>query len=275
MRLSLRRFLPGQSSWHPLKERWEYFLKQPQAVPTAIALVESVADHQLRDSSFLEHELIPAIGLNDENSHEQPPELSGHFGKGLHVFQYPNQFAPYMAWMADHAQDIHSYLEVGTRWGGTFILTCEWLRRIGAPLQTAIAIDPIGETPMLQTYGAFLASGGIHYRFVQDVSTSPAVQALFAEQRPEFVFIDGDHSMTGALADHMLARQSARILVHHDVASLACPETTALWKALKELECGLFTAEDFTQQYPSVDGSFLGIGVLKKRENTNGPDAWS
>ena len=225
-----------------------------------------MAEDQLHDIRFLEQELIPSVGLNDENRHEQPPELSEHFGKGLHVFQYPNQFARYMAWMADHASDTNTYVEVGSRWGGTFILTCEWLRRIGAPLQSAIAIDPIGETPMLQTYGAFLSRCGIHYRFVQDVSTSSAVHQLFDEQRPDFVFIDGDHSMKGALADHMLARRSARIIVHHDVASQACPETTALWTALKELESGLFTSSDFTQQYSSVNGSFLGIGVLQRQK---------
>lgn len=275
MRSALRTLIRGRRSFQPLEERWEFFRQHLQAVPAAITQVESVAEDQLHDIRFLEQELIPSVGLNDENRHEQPPELSHYYGKGLHVFQYPNQFAGYMAWMADHAKDTNTYVEVGSRWGGTFILTCEWLRRIGAPLQSAIAIDPIGETPMLQTYGAFLSSCGIQYRFVQDVSSSSVVHQLFDEQRPDFVFIDGDHSMKGALADHMLARRSARIIVHHDVASQACPETTALWKALKELECGLFTAEDFTQQYPSVDGSFLGIGVLKKRECTHGLDASS
>lgn len=267
MRSTLRRWLQGRHSFQPLEERWEFFRQHLHAVPEAISLVESVADHQLYDIQFLEQELIPAVGLNDENRHEQPPELSPHYGRGLHVFQYPNQFARYMAWMADHARDTHTYVEVGSRWGGTFILTCEWLRRIGAPLQSAIAIDPIGETPMLQTYGACLTSRGIHYRFVQDLSTSSAVHQLFDEQQPDFVFIDGDHSMTGALADHMLARQSARIIVHHDVASQACPETTALWTSLKELESGRFTSFDFTQQYPSVDGAFLGIGVLQRRKS--------
>jgi hypothetical protein len=62
----------------------------------------------------------------------------------------------------------------------------------------------------------------------------------------------------------MMARQSASIIVHHDISSDACPQTTLLWSALKELESEVFVAIDFVEQYPSVKGSFLGIGALKR-----------
>lgn len=39
-----------------------FFQQHLQAVPEAIALVESVADDQLCDIHFLEQELIPALG---------------------------------------------------------------------------------------------------------------------------------------------------------------------------------------------------------------------
>ena len=249
----------------PVAARWEAFRVNTAIVPEAMTLVQSVPDSRLRDVTYLEQELIPALGLNDENLQEQPEELSQFFGRGLHIFQYPNQLARYMVWLAEQASDTRTYVEIGSRWGGTFILVCEWLRRIGAPLDGAIAIDPIGETPMLQMYGECLSREGIGFRFIKDSSTSPSVQTLFRETQPDFVFIDGDHSMKGALADHILARKSATIIVHHDIASDACPETTALWNALRELENGSFVPMEFIDQYPSVQGSYLGIGALKRR----------
>ena len=246
-------------------ERWSYFSAHLAAVSATISLVESVPDDKLRDIDFLENELIPLIGLNDENLHEHPIELDKYFGTGIHVFQYPNQFARYLAWLTDHATETHSYVEVGSRWGGTFILTCEWLRRIGAPLTTAVAIDPIGETPMLERYGELLLQCNIHYRFIKDFSSGQSVKDMFRQLGPDFVFIDGDHSLKGALADHMLARKCAKILVHHDISSDACPDTTDLWSALKELEAECFTVHDFTDQYLSVKGSYLGIGALKRK----------
>jgi cephalosporin hydroxylase len=259
----LRKFT--STGQNPLQERWDYFQKNPGIVPDAVALIASTPADKLRDIAFLERELIPALGLNDENLNEQPAELSKFFGQGLHIFQYPNQFARYMVWLAENAHEAQCYVEIGSRWGGTFILVCEWLRRIGAPLKSAIAIDPIGETPMMKDYGRHLSKQGVDFQFIKDLSTSNTVQNLFKTKRPDFVFIDGDHRLMGALADHMLARQYASIIVHHDIASDACPETTALWNALKELEATLFTATDFTDQYPSVNGSFLGIGALKKK----------
>ena len=211
----LRSILNRWSTPHdPFQQRWAYFQGNLSTIPAAISLVESVPEDKLRDVTFLERELIPSLGLNNENLWEQPAELSKFFGTGLHIFQYPNQFACYLVWLAEHGKDSQTYVEIGSRWGGTFIVTCEWLRRIGAPLQSAIAIDPIGETPMINLYGQHLTRQHIDYQFI--------------------------------------------------LASDACPDTTALWDALKTLEAATFTASEFTDQYPSVDGSFLGIGALKR-----------
>jgi hypothetical protein len=91
------------------------------------------------------------------------------------------------------------------------------------------------------------------------------VQEAVERIRPDFVFIDGDHTLGGALADHMLVRDHAQIIVHHDVCSQACGDTTFLWAALQKLEAPLFEAKEFTAQYESVPGRYLGIGVLRRR----------
>ena len=66
-------------------------------------------------------QLLPTFGMNDEILNEMPAEFSEHFGKGVKFWQYPNQFAPYLKHLS--TLKIDSYLEVGCRWGGTFILT--------------------------------------------------------------------------------------------------------------------------------------------------------
>jgi hypothetical protein len=99
----------------------------------------------------------------------------------------------------------------------------------------------------------------------QDYSASEAVTAYVRRERPQMIFIDGDHSTEGALRDHMLARSTAKIIVHHNVASTACPGTTLLWPALKEFERGTFEIAEFTGQYASVGKPYLGIGVLHRK----------
>jgi hypothetical protein len=57
------------------------------SVQSAIDVFGGLSAQQSFDVSFLEHELIPALGLNDEVLHEQPPEFSASFGRGLHLWQ--------------------------------------------------------------------------------------------------------------------------------------------------------------------------------------------
>lgn len=78
------------------------------------------------------------------------------------------------------------------------------------------------------------------------------------------VFIDGDHPLHGVTYDHLMVRKQAGIIVHHDISSQACAGTTLFWNYIKQAESE-FEAWDFTQQYESVDGHFLGVGVLKRR----------
>ena len=247
-------------------DRYQRFADLAPFVRDAIGTITALSPAQRLDVAFLEREFIPALGLNDELLHEQPPELAPSFGRGLHLWQYPNQLAPYLAWLARNASGISSYMEIGCRWGGMFILVAEWLRHSGAELRTVIALDPIAPTPFISTYFDLLQEqAGIEPVYIQDFSTSPLVGAHVDRLKPDFVFIDGDHSLRGAMQDHLLVRSHASIIVHHDIRSQACPDTTLLWKALKEFEAPGFDAFEFISQYPSVNGSFLGIGAMKRR----------
>ncbi|MDR1604981.1 MAG: hypothetical protein LBS10_09405, partial [Gracilibacteraceae bacterium] len=97
--------------------------------------------------------------------------------------------------------------------------------------------------------------------YFQGSSQSEEFFNIIKEKRPDISFIDGDHRLIGALKDHMLVRTSSKIIIHHDICSDACPDLMFLWNVLKELEINKKNIE-FTDQYLSVNGSFLGIGIL-------------
>jgi hypothetical protein len=236
------------------------------AVGNAMEAIAALTQAQCVDADFLEHSFIPSIGLNDEVLHEQPPELSASYGKGLHIWQYPNQLAGYLVWLARNAADVTSYMEIGCRWGGMFILIAEWIRKSGGQLRAVTAVDPIDPSPFILTWFDLLRERTqIQVNYLQNLSTSDMVRRAVDRIRPDMVFIDGDHELRGALADHMLVRDHAQIISHHDISSRAWPDTTFLWETLKKLEAHDFEFFDFVDQYPSVGGNFLGIGAMKRK----------
>ena len=148
-----------------------------------------------------------------------------------------------------------------------FILTVEWLRKNGGELESAVAVDPIDRSPFIDEYFKLLQTENeraVAALYVHALSTSVEAINVVKRLQPGFVFIDGDHSLKGAMVDHMLVRDCARIIVRHDIASQSCSETTQLWNILKELERRNFKFREFSEQYQSVDGSYLGIGVMQK-----------
>ena len=240
------------------------------SVSSAVFAIRSLTLQQCADVAMLEHKLIPSLGLNDEILHEQPPELSPFFGRNLHIWQYPCQLAPYLVWLSENATSVTTYMEIGCRWGGMFVLVSEWLRKIGAELKCLCAMDAIEPSPFIEEYFKMLreeASAGasaIEPLYLRALSTSDEARQVVERIRPDFVFIDGDHTLEGALSDHMLVRDNADIIVHHDVHSSVCPGTTQLWATLKRLERYEFEAVEFIAQYGSVPSNFLGIGALKR-----------
>ncbi|MCM2290913.1 class I SAM-dependent methyltransferase [Allorhizobium sp. BGMRC 0089] len=241
-------------------EQYEYYEKISDHIDKVIDFINSIPENKIYDINYIENFIIHEIGLNNEYLEQQPPELGDYFGKGLHLWQYPRQLARYMVWLSYNAQNMTSYCEIGCRWGGTFIVVNEWLKKIGAPIEFSLAIDPVPATPFIKRYME-ISDTPVHY--IQNLSTSRDVIDYLTCAKPSMVFIDGDHSMNGVMFDHLLVRKFADIIVHHDVASDACPATTLFWSYVKQAEDG-FEASEFTQQYDSVPGNFLGIGVLKR-----------
>lgn len=234
------------------------------SVKEAMEKISSLSPSQCTDAGFIEHELIPAFGLNNELLDHQPPELSHLIGRGLHIWQYPNQLADYLVWVANNCAGIKSYMEIGCRWGGMLILTSEWIRKNSTDLRSVTAIDTIEPSPLIKTYFQLLQ--GVETSYVQELSTSAKAKEIVSLIRPEYVFVDGDHSLRGVLSDHLLVRDYAKIIAHHDIASpTICPDTTFFWSIMRELESVVFDLSEFVDQYESVPGSYLGIGTMKRK----------
>lgn len=243
-------------------------------VSEKVAAIRSLTPEQCLDADYLENDFVPLLGLNDELLNDYPKELRSHYGSGLHLWQYPNQLAKFLVWMSGNVREIRCYMEIGCRWGGMFILVSEWLRKHSVYMQTAIAVDIISPTPLIDEYFKLLnANPGDQHKigpvYIREFSTSEEAKRVVERLKPDFVFIDGDHSLRGALSDHMLVRDFARIIVHHDVHSDTCTDTTMLWNVLRQLERHEFACCQFVDQYKSVGKNINGFGVMYRRTATS------
>lgn len=199
--------------------------------------------------------LIHELGLNNENLEEQPPELSAFFGKGLKMWQYPNQLSKFAEFI--HQLSIDSYLEIGCRWGGTFIFINEILRR-NTPSLKSYACDLINKSQLLQEYSSFR-----EFEYLENPSTH--LSKYFREIKPTMVFIDGDHTYNGVKNDYLIFEDipETKYLIFHDIANDNCPGVVAFWNEIKNNKN--YDSIEFIEQYQSVRGSFLGFGVLIRK----------
>ena len=206
--------------------------------------------------------LLPTLGLNDERVNEFPAELRGHAGKGLLHWQYPSQFAPYLIELS--RQNVRSYVEIGTRHGGTFVITVEYLRRF-QDIEWALGID-IQPAKGLESYAAadpavntaVMSSRGQRFRWT-----------LKRHAPIDLVLIDGDHSADGVRADFETVREHARLIAFHDIVNQLVPGVGAVWREVMERYGDDWEFLEFTAQYPEVvgrlGGPLLGIGLAMRR----------
>lgn len=243
------------------QQRREFFAANVDCVDKFVHAFRNIPDHFITDEAFMERFILEHIGLNNENLHEQPAELSPYYGTGLHIWQNPVQFSKFIVWLINNAKHCNTYFEIGCRWGGTFIVLCETLKRANPDFRLAIAADLIDPSPFIQRYIELSPITEVQVGYFHGSSISQEFAEVVAQYKPDITFIDGDHSCLGALKDYMLVRDCSDIVVFHDIWSDACPESSFLWDCLKKLETTKGNTE-FIEQYQSVNGNFLGIGIL-------------
>ncbi|HVF81932.1 MAG TPA: class I SAM-dependent methyltransferase [Flavisolibacter sp.] len=253
LKVALKRMLPEGWVSFILRMKWE---KMKEIDLSRIEQIQKMQVAELSDSSVVEKNLLPLLGLNNELPYQLPDELYPYTGKGLLYWQYPVQFSKYLVLLS--GLKVESYLEIGVRHGGTFIITVEYLQKF-YPLTKAVGVE-LGYSPSMVAY----SKQNKRVRFFQaDSQTERFKDLLKKEGYFDLVFIDGNHDEAECRNDYETVKDRAGILVLHDIVSVSCPGVQKLWSEIKK-EKGLAFYE-FTEQYKSVTErtgqAFFGIGV--------------
>jgi hypothetical protein len=217
--------------------------------------IRNVAPKALRRAGVLEAQMVK-IGLNDEGMNELPESLHPACGVGLRVWQYPIQFAPYLRYLSQ--LQVRSYLEIGIRHGGSFVLTIEVLERF-LPLEWAIGVDII-PCSSLETYAKLNPRAG--YAWLNTQTT--AFTALCEKLGPiDLVFIDSHHTEDQCRREVAFLRPLANMIAMHDIVNVACPGVRIVWEEIKAMN--EYNCVEFTDQYEGL-GPFMGIGLAVRSD---------
>lgn len=223
-----------------------------------VNIIRQSENTDLLNSDYLE-DMIIKLGFNREILTEQPKVVKDN-GGGLLIWQYPNQFSKYLCLLG--TKTIRSYIEVGCRWGGTFVLTTEYLKKFN-DVKKSVAVDiidsPVEEYCKLNDETEFLKMDSQSQEFKTYMETNEF----------DLVFIDGDHTYSGVMNDYEVCKNSGKVFVFHDIVNNACPGVVQFWNELKYYEQDTYDFYEFTEQYLDVwedtHQTFLGIGVAIKK----------
>jgi cephalosporin hydroxylase len=198
---------------------------------------------------------IRNMGINGEKPHELPEHLQDDMG-GIRAWVMPNQTSKYISWLCRNGP-FDSYIEIGSRHGGTFMLTCEALVANNMENIDAIACDIICQPFELSVY---MKNRG--FRYYHGSSLDETFLQLISSRRWGLCLIDGSHKYEDVMTDFNNIIGRADVIVMHDIVSDACPGVVKAWNHVKSMGLGLY--HEFTEQYFS-DKRYMGIGVLDTR----------
>ena len=256
----------GKGQFNPYLRRSSAPQVSRETTQSVISRVKNLTDSEVVDEEFLAHRFIPELGLNDEILSEQPQEFSVHFGTGIYLWQYPNQLAALLVDLARTQPASTHYMEIGSRWGGTFLLMSLWLSRVSSRnFELATALDVIESPPLIRSLAGLESDLGFNVVYLQMDSHDQRVESYVSDSKPDTVLIDGEHSVQAALHDHMLFESVSDRIIHHDIASDALPHLSFFYDSIAKLSADRWSSKVFDHQYKSVPGSFLGIGLLERK----------
>jgi len=225
-----------------------------------LALIREADLEQLKDPERLA-EIVEAMGLSKDRPDYFPAGTRDLLGRGLRIWQYPHQVAPYLCEVG--GREVETYLEVGVQHGGTFALTVEYLRRRGN-LRAAHAVD-FNLAPTTAALSHEIAGVQAH----RMNSCSRRFRRLIQEISPiDLALIDGDHAAVGCMMDFCAVEDHARMIAFHDIVD---PQlgVAEVWQQLRSTRADRWDFLEFTEQFPEIERSvghpLLGIGLMLRR----------
>lgn len=245
------------SSLNAQASRWRMLRGlHPEPIDLArVALIRERTPAYLAQPGNLER-LIVELGLNDEGLEEFPAELHRHCGQGLRIWQYPPQFAGYLAKLA--TLGVRSYMELGVRHGGSFVATVEVLDRFRR-LDFAIAVDIIRCPAM-----AGFARINPRVEFAHVNTQAAEFGALLARVGSiDLVFVDSHHEEAQCRREIAALADVAGMIALHDISNIGCPGIGTVWNEMKA--SGRFACFEYAGQYAGM-GPYMGIGLAVKNE---------
>lgn len=205
--------------------------------------------------------VIEYCGLSDDRPSYFPGRYSESLGTGLLMWQSPPQLAAYLCEVAKY--DVHTYLEVGSQHGGTFLFTAAYLDRISG-LRHADAVDLTLPTWRHVSIGD--ASVVAH----RMNSLSRRFRRLVKSLAPiDLALIDGDHTALGCMRDFRAVEPFARLIAFHDISDRRNWEVHLVWDELRRTHANEWEFHSFTDQdsavVDAVGHELFGIGLMIRK----------
>lgn len=226
--------------------------------------IQAVMNFDFKSATQQEiEEILPTFGMNDESTDEIPEIFKPYFGWGIKFWQYPNQFSKLLTFLKE--KEIDSYLELGVRWGGTFVLMNEFLMKYN-PILEAHAVDIIPASEILHTYQTKYKKQRFWYHTME--STSPYFfvnleggDNLTIQKKIDLVFIDACHAYSCVMRDYYTALMlGPKYIMFHDIVNVYTRGAKIAWQQIKKNHKKTY---EFVDQYEGMNGKFLGIGLVE------------
>lgn len=231
-------------------------------VINAITTIRQSSVENLCKIDYLEA-LLLHLGVSDRMAGSWHSTIFQGYVGGLQALQYPNQFAKYLLFLQKF--NISSYLEIGCRWGGSFIPANEYLKMFHK-INKSVCLD----WEWFESISRYCDMNTECELLIMN-SQSKEFKNYLKDKQFDLIFIDADHSYEGVKCDFQTCKNKGEIFVFHDIVDADCGGVVKFWNELKVIEKSNFDFYEFIDQYEDVlrrtRSTHLGIGVAVKKQS--------
>ena len=230
-------------------------------------LLDKVKKENLNDAQYLEKFVIPLLGVSsNEFDFQQSIIHKAYMGKGLEIWQSPQQFAQYLHHVIN--LPIDCYVEYGVYRGGTFIATRELFNKYNDTNLEAHCVDIVKHGEMI---GDYCQAENAHYYIWDESEVRQKTVKLLSELSEKYhnilILIDGNHDYDYVSKDYDAFAPYVKYVAMHDITNGAVPGVGQKWQEIKKKASHDFVYE-FIYQYPEFQKEpYFGMGLLSQRTN--------